>query len=59
MLAANSAVSRFLEAIADLDLVLRVMCCMGRIDNMLYTAAENSTKVWEIVLRKTICRAAH
>ena len=60
MLASNSLVTRrILEAIADLDLVLRVVHCVGRIDGILYTAAENSTEVWQLVLRVAICGAAH
>ena len=59
MLAANSVVTRILEAIADLDLVLRVLSCVGRIDNMLNTAAEDSAKVWQLVLRVAIRRTAH
>ena len=59
MLAADPVLIWLLEAIADLDLFLRVLSCVGRIDNMLNTAAEDSAKVWQLMLRVTICRATH
>ena len=59
LLAANSVgIVRILEAIADLDLVLRVVHCVGRIDGILYTAAKNSAEVWQLMLRVAICGAA-
>ena len=35
------------------------MSCVGRIDYMLNSAAEDSAKVWQLVLRVAISRTTH